>query len=104
VFKEISSSFTTTVFDNNLPQNLLARKHGRQIVVRQSKPPANDRLSAVGHRVFFIFLIVLLLKSSTLLKWQSHWWRTTNIEVAWHMIDVERNFTSPMSTELLKPR
>jgi hypothetical protein len=44
-----------------LPQNLLARKHGRRtiVVVRQSKPPANDRLSAI---VFFIFLIVLLLK------------------------------------------
>ncbi|EFX73047.1 hypothetical protein DAPPUDRAFT_325676 [Daphnia pulex] len=55
-----SSTSTTTVYENNLPQNLLARKHRRKtIIVRPSKPTNIDRLSAI---VFFIFLIILLLK------------------------------------------
>lgn len=58
--KNRTRSSTASVFENNLPQNLLARKHRRKtIVVRKSKPTNNDRLSAI---VFFIFLIILLLK------------------------------------------
>jgi hypothetical protein len=54
-----SSTSTATIFENNLPQNLLARKHRRKTIVVHKSKPTNDRLSAI---VFFIFLIILLLK------------------------------------------
>ncbi len=60
------------------------------------------QLSAI---VFFIFLIVLLLKiinsSELAIPLVAN---NEHIEVAWRMLDVERNFTSPMSTESLNPR